>query len=113
MIWTEFCNCLIPMRQKFGKNCFSDEQVKKGFEQWRNKPQSELLALVNESLSSGVVFILYTHEVKQTRPERTIWKADKYNQTEGFLDRLLALNGCKSVMELVDKEKARKKTGAN
>lgn len=93
------------MRQHFSKNVFTDEQVKKGWEQWKNRPESELLSEIKISIETNVIFNLYQPVVEPKPPSRAIYRHESYYQTEGFLDRLLALNGCKSLMELVDKEK--------
>lgn len=102
--WSDYCKCLVPMRQYFGKNVFSDDQVRKGYDQWKFKSQDALIQEVNISISTNIIFNLYEPVVAAKRPERAVWRGESYYQTEDYLSKFLALKGCKSLSEALEKE---------
>lgn len=102
------------MGQRFGKNCFSKNQIDDGFNNyWKDRPQVELLNEVSEAIASGVKFVLNKPKKAKLRPERVIWRDEAKYITDGHLDRWLALNGCKSLSEMLEKEISRNRKKAN
>jgi hypothetical protein len=43
----------------------------------------------------------------EKRPERTKWQTETYHQTEGYLDRFLKQNDSTSLVDLLNKERAK------
>ncbi len=108
MTWQEYCSCLIPLRQHFGRNVYTEEQVKMGFFTWKKRNKSELLGEVSLAIETNTKFNLYEPELKEKKAKPVKYIHPNYNQTDGFLERWLALHGCRSLEDMLIKQAYKK-----
>ncbi len=124
MTWLEYTNLLIPLAQKFGKQhiSLSKQNVAEGFQRvWRYKTKDDLMTLINEAISSGVMFSLRLEpksslidsvstqpnlERITTSPSRRIYQHEEITGiSDEYLNNYLNQNGVKSLLELLEKTK--------
>lgn len=104
MKWQEFNITLQPLIKKFGSFKYTTQYISSNYFYWKDKPQSELLELVNECISFNQQLDLKpatNKEIYLNSTQQYIQHMDNLTITEGYLDKLLKDNDCSSVKELV------------
>lgn len=104
MTWQDFNTTLQPLIKKFGSFKYTTQYISSNYFYWKDKPQSELLELVNECISFNQQLDLKpatNKEIHLNSTQQYIQHMDNLQITEGYLDNLLKENNCSSVKELV------------
>jgi len=104
MDWKTYNVTLQPLIRKFGSFKYTTQYISSNYFYWKDKPQSELLALVNEAISFNQQLDLKPATNKELFLNSTQSYINEMNNlkiTEGYLDKLLKDNDCSSVKELV------------
>lgn len=104
MQWDQYNITLQPLIKKFGSFKYTTQYISSNYFFWKDKPQSELLALVNEAISFNQQLDLKPATNKELFLNSTQSYINEMNNlkiTEGYLDKLLKDNDCSSVKELV------------
>ena len=107
MTWNEYHTTLIPLISKFGAIHYSKQDISDGFYYWKSRQVSELLDEINRSISFNQPMSLKNVSSNEKRPERTKWQPEIYHQTEGYLERFLKQNDSTSLVDLLNKERAK------
>lgn len=104
MVWTEYNITLQPLIKKFGSFKYTTQYISSNYFYWKDKPQSELLELVNEAISFNQQLDLKpatNKEIHLNSTQQYIHDMNNLQITDGYLDKLLKDNDCSSVKELV------------
>ncbi|MBP9693155.1 MAG: hypothetical protein KBE16_00395 [Alphaproteobacteria bacterium] len=104
MDWKSYNVTLQPLIKKFGSFKYTTQYISSNYFYWKDKPQSELLELVNECISFNQQLDLKpatNKEIHLNSTQQYIKHMDNLTITEGYLDQLLKDNDCSSVKELV------------
>jgi hypothetical protein len=103
--WQEYNSSLIPLIQTFG-DFYSQDKIKTGWFYWKSKPVHALNDEVNRAISAQIPLSLNIIPDNSKSPTRSVYKHDKYDITDGFLEDMLKKYEVTSCVELMFKLKS-------